>query len=208
MKTIRLVTAPTAQAVSLSEALAHLRVDGADDNALINSLISASTDALSYLNRTILPSTLALDLDAFEDEIALPRPPLVAVSSILYKDAGNVAQTLASDVYDVVTDSAGLGFVRLAYGKNWPDVRDGGLPITITFTAGYSAVPQAIKAAILLRVGRLYEMRDAASLTPRLRAEENVGINRFEYAVSAASASEAISEAEQHLLAPYRIWTS
>jgi uncharacterized phiE125 gp8 family phage protein len=209
MQTLRLVTPPTAEAVSLAEAKAHLRVDfdNGDDDALITAMISAATDALHYLNRTIAPSTLALDLDVFADEIALPRPPLISVGSITYKDATNTAQTLSSSVYESVIDSEGLGFVRLAYGQSWPETRSGGLPITITYQAGYSATPAPIKAAILLRLGRLYELRDAASLAPRLRAESNEGINRFEYAVSSAGASEAISDAETHLLARYRIWT-
>ncbi|MGJ0505614.1 MAG: head-tail connector protein [Methylocystis sp.] len=204
MSTLRLVTPPTAQAVLLDEAKAHLRVDAMDDDALIAALISAATDALNYLNRTIAPCLWELDLAAFADEIILPRPPLKTVSSIVYRDSQNIAQTLPSSVYDVVTDSEGFGYVRLAYGQSWPDVRSGGEPVTIRFEAGYDAPPPPIKAAILLRVARLYELRDAASLAPRLRAETNEGINRFEYAVSTpAGASEAISEAESHLLSRY-----
>ncbi|MGJ0508852.1 MAG: head-tail connector protein [Methylocystis sp.] len=203
MPTLRLASPPTTQAVLLNEAKAHLRVDTTDDDALIAALISAATDALYYLNRTIVPCQWELDLPSFSDEIILPRPPLIAVSSVIYRDPANVQQTLPASVYDVVTDSEGFGYVRLAYGQSWPDVRSGGEPVTIRYDAGYDAPPPPIKAAIMLRVARLYELRDAASLAPRLRAETNEGINRFEYAVSSAGASEAVSEAEDHLLFRY-----
>jgi uncharacterized phiE125 gp8 family phage protein len=207
MQTLRLVTPATEKAVSLAEAKAHLRVTTTADDDLITALIDAATDALHYLNRTILPSVWALDLDAFADEIALPRPPLVSVASIVYRDEANASQTLSTSVYDVVTDSEGHGYVRLAFDQSWPSIRSGGQPVTINFSAGYSTTPAPIKSAILLRLGRLYELRDQASLAPRLRAEANEGINRLEYVVSPAAASEAISEAEMHLLARYRVWT-
>jgi uncharacterized phiE125 gp8 family phage protein len=209
MTTLRLVTPPTALAVSLDEAKAHLRVESLSDNALITAMIEAATAGLGYLNRTICPADWALDLSEFSDEILLPRPPLVSVASITYRDDADTEQTVSASVYTVVKDSLGVGIVRLAWGQSWPGARSGGEPITISFSAGYAQVPPAIKAAILLRVGRLYELRDASSLSPRKRAETVDGIGRDEWVVSNPTAVgvEAVTEAERHLLAPYQVWT-
>lgn len=186
--TLRLVTPPSARAVSLAEAKAHLRIDSEVDeyDALILAYIDAATDRLGYLNRTIAPSTWALDLPEFADEITLPRPPFNSLTHIRYRDAQNVEQTLSGSVYEVVADSLGHGVVRRAYNQSWPSTRGTGEPITITWQAGYVTAPGAIRAAILLMVGALWDFRS-----------EN-----------AASSLAMLPFGVDALVSTYRIWTA
>jgi uncharacterized phiE125 gp8 family phage protein len=90
--------------------------------------------------------------------IDVPLPTLQSVTSVKYYDPDGVQQTM---------DPAGY----IASGQQivpvdaWPDydtTRPGA--VTVRFTAGYgnaTAVPAAIKAAILLYIGDLYANREA-----------------------------------------------
>lgn len=54
---LKLITAPTEPAVPLEDAKAHLRVEGADDDALITSMIHAATEAAEQMTgRARLPA--------------------------------------------------------------------------------------------------------------------------------------------------------
>jgi len=51
-----------------------------------------------------------------------------------------------------------------AYGKTWPATRNEINAVEVTFTCGYgaaSAVPEAIKAWVKLRIGAMYENRES-----------------------------------------------
>lgn len=160
-----LVTLPSAEPVTLSEAKAHLRVTASDEDSLISALTTAARDwAENFTQRAIMTQTWDYLIDAFADEIELPLPPLQSVTYVKYLDADGVEQTLASTEYTVDT-AADRGVVRLAYNKTWPVTRAQANAVTIRFVAGYSAtnpVPGAIKAACLLILGELYARRETA----------------------------------------------
>jgi uncharacterized phiE125 gp8 family phage protein len=168
MSMLRLVAAPTGDAVSLAEAKAHVNVDFDDDDALIAAYLDAATDRFAYLNRSLRPCTWALDLDGFHDVLYLPKPPFVAATSVTYLDAAGATQTLAGTAYDARTDSLGQGRISLAYGQQWPQTLDYGECVTVNFTAGYAigSLPGALRAAILLTIGALYEQKSDVTSAP------------------------------------------
>lgn len=184
---LKLITPPASEPVSLVEAKAHLRVVGADDDALITSLISAARQsAESMTGRALMPQTWELALDEFGDEIRLPMPPLVSVTSVQYTDADGATQTLAISGYHVDDYSAPARLLP-AYGTSWPATRAQANAIRIQYQAGYAnsaAVPHEVKQWMLLRIGMLYENRE----------ETNVGniVTEFKHV--------------DRLLDPYRIW--
>lgn len=160
-----LVTLPSAEPVTLSEAKAHLRVTASDEDSLITALIFAARNwAENFTQRALMTQTWDVLLDAFADEMELPLPPLQSVTSVKYLDTAGVEQTLASTEYTVDT-AAERGLVRLAYGKAWPATRAQANAVTIRVVAGYSAtnpLPGAIKGACLLMLGELYARRETA----------------------------------------------
>ena len=80
---LKLITTASALAVSLVEAKAHLRVDVADDDALITAYITAATEmAEQATGRAIMPQTWQLTLDAFPSALALTRTPVASISSL------------------------------------------------------------------------------------------------------------------------------
>lgn len=168
---LRLITAPIVEPVSLSEAKAHLRVDHTADDTLISLYIAAArNDCEEWTARAFVTQTWELVLDEFPvDEILLPRPPLQSVTSIKYDDTDGMEQTLATTEYDVDTVSQPGWVVPVTTG--WPASTFQGInSVRIRYVAGYlnadspadltSNIPQSIKSAILLQLGRLYESRE------------------------------------------------
>lgn len=159
---IKVITPPTVEPITLSDAKAHLRVDGSDEDALITAAISAARqDCEQRLDRSIAPTTLALVLDAFPaGAIRLPRGPVTAVTSIVYRDTVGALQTLSAANYSL--DDAQIdGWVLPAYDYDWPSTRDQANAVTITYTAGYASAPAIVRQWLLLRIGTLYQFREA-----------------------------------------------
>lgn len=161
-----LLTGPAEEPATVAEAKAHLRVDTAEDDTLIGYLITAAREHVeSHCRRALVTQTWDLFLDDYPagDEIALPWPRLRSVESIQYHKEDGTSATFSSSNYAVDTASE-PGRVALASGASWPtaELR----PVNgfqVRFQAGYGAagtVPRAIKQAILLIVGALYENRE------------------------------------------------
>jgi len=130
---------PAAEPVHLNEMKLHSRIDADADNALISALISASrVHAENVLGRAIIAQTRKLFLDSFpSDEIQLPGPPLISVSSVEYLDLDGTTQTLADSVYTVDTDSE-PGRIFLADLQSWPSTKFAPKAVTITYVCGYA----------------------------------------------------------------------
>ena len=147
------LVAPTEEPITLAEAKAHLRVEHNADDVLITALIVAARQAAeSHTGRALVSQQWRLTLEDWQDSIELPNPPLISVEAITYLDSLAVRQTLASSVYQVITDTL-VGSVQLAYDGAWPAIRAIPGSIRVDYTAGYgiaSAVPQAIKVWMLI----------------------------------------------------------
>ncbi len=164
---LSVVTPPANEPVSLAEARKHCRIDHAEDDGLLTGIILAARQwAETYLRRALCTQTLDYTLACWPDTIVLPRPPHQSVTSISYVDAAGATQVLASSEYQVDLSSDSLAArIRPAYQKTWPTTRlDTFNPITVRYVAGYggnpSNVPDAIRSAILLLIGNLYEHRE------------------------------------------------
>lgn len=167
---LTLITAPESEPVTLAEAKAHMRVTHDDEDTLITALIAAAREACEQkLGRALITQTWEKVLDAFpENEIRLPWPPLISITSVKYIDTSGAQQTLAADVYTIDADSE-PGWLLLADGETWPETLDVANAVRVRYSAGYGAagaVPQSIKAWLLLKIAELYEHREASSEKP------------------------------------------
>lgn len=146
--------------VTVAEAKLHLRVDGDDDDALIESMIAAATGHLDgydgVLGRAIMSQTWREDFDGFPTGFRLRMGPVSGLVSVVYTDDAGDPQTVTGAR---LLTSGGVTFVYPALGASWPS----GSGVAIEYTAGYAVVPAPLKAAILLHVGALYENREAVS---------------------------------------------
>jgi uncharacterized phiE125 gp8 family phage protein len=186
---LKLVTGPAEEPITATEAKLHCRIDTSTDDALIAAQITAARQwAENYTNRGFITQTWRVkfaEFPASADYFEIPRAPLASVTSIAYVDEAGDTQTWASGNY-VVSADAEPGRISLAYSKDWPGLRDQADAVTITYVVGYGAaatVPEAIKAAIKLQVGDLYQNREAAI----------IGV------------SHAVNPSARALLDPYRV---
>ncbi|MFZ4773938.1 MAG: head-tail connector protein [Terrimicrobiaceae bacterium] len=164
--TIKVITAPVFEPITLAEAKLHLRVDTTDDDALISALIVAAREEIERRSwHALMTQTLELVLDEWpcDDEIVLPRPPLQSVTSFTYKDASGTVNTWDPAHYVVGVDTVPAE-IEPAYGKYWPATALHPVDaIRIRYVCGFasaSAVPQSLKQAMLLCMGRWYENRE------------------------------------------------
>lgn len=173
---LTLVTPPTIDPISLSEAKAHLRVAIADDDGLIAGYILAAREHIeNETRRAFLTQTWDYTIDycwpcervggSYKRRIVLPRPPVQSVTSITYIDLNGATQTLAANQYKLAKADTGEWFIEPAYGVTWPSVRNEMAAVTVRFVAGYGAnpgdVPEPLRQAILLLIGHFYENREA-----------------------------------------------
>ena len=168
-----LVTPPAAYPVSIEETKAHLRVEFDDDDALIEAMLQAAIGyAESFTGRALIDQTWDLFLDAFPTDgsaIRIPRPPLIAVTAVYYRDSAGDEQEFDSSNYLTDTSPSDKSRLQLAYGKSWPSPQTRINAVRIRYRAGYlkplspaeADVPQAICAAIKIIAGNLYAHRES-----------------------------------------------
>lgn len=171
---LELITGPASEPVSLDEAKAHMRVDNDDEDSLIVRLIkSARETAERYTGRALLAQSFALARDRWPTNnprsFEIPRPPLVAVTTVVVRARSGTETTLSSDAY--IVDSASVPG-RVVFKDTTvlpPDLADANA-ILVSFDAGYgslpSDVPAAIRSAILILVAYHYEQRGNAPAQP------------------------------------------
>ena len=159
--------APEVEPVTVPEGKTHCRVDHADEDTLIETLIQSARETCeNRIHRSLITQTWRLTLDAFPrhlEPIELPMGPVQSVTSISYVDDDGATQTWASSDYRVDTDSI-VARVTPVYNGSYPSTRDVTGAVTVTYVTGYgdagSDVPAGIKAAMLLLVGHWYEHRE------------------------------------------------
>lgn len=146
---IKTITPPVTEPVTLAEAKAHLRIDYADEDALITALITVAREqaealtGLALLTRTV-SQTGGLKPDGAQ--VLFIKPSI----DVLTASVDGVASTYTQYGSVVVIDAPGIEY-------------------EITYTAGAytdaTSIPQAIKQWMLLKIGTLYANRESDSAT-------------------------------------------
>lgn len=178
------LTSPDAGPVSLADVKAHLRLAPtftADDELIASELLAATEWCQDQVHRQFVSATRQLYLDRFPvwegrwaqqlfgaSGIAVPRPPLLSVTSVSYVDPAGATQVLDAAQYQV---SVGLepGRIWPAYGRNWPSTRVQPQAVTVVYVAGYGTadqVPAAARQAVRMMTAHLYEFREPVITGP------------------------------------------
>jgi uncharacterized phiE125 gp8 family phage protein len=174
-RSLKKITEPTTEPVSVAEAKAHCRIDTSDDDTYFSTLITAAREFCeSYCDMTFAVAQYRLRLDAFPIEIELPRPPMASTGtatavSVTY--SVTTASTVALTASEFTVDRESIpGEIRPVAA--WPAVisfgpypaTSGGYPgaVEVTWWGGNSTASAKLKNAILWLVGLWYERRMAA----------------------------------------------
>lgn len=172
-RSLKRITAPAVEPVSLAQAKAHCRVDTDAEDSLIQGYIATAREwCEDYIDRSLVTQQLVMRFDYFPPEIELPRPPVAATGtatavSITYTSSvGGTTATLATTDFRVDRDAT-PGTIAPLYGRSWPSHLADQNSVSVTWWAGYgdaSAVPQRVKNAILMCVHELYTKRGEGSM--------------------------------------------
>lgn len=173
---LRVVTAPTAEPVSVDDAKLYLRIDGDDDNSMVSALIVAAREYCeAFQNRAYVTQTLELTLDHFphhrfrplmydlpfyeearsvrqkrhhHNMIKLLMPPIQSVATITYTDDTGVTTTLDPSTYIVDTDTE-PGRIVPVHGQHWPNVCLQPINgVRVRYVAGYGDTAAAVPSAV------------------------------------------------------------
>jgi len=144
------VTGP--EPITLEEAKAWMRVDGATDDALITSLITQARELTeNYLNISIVETTLVLTATE-RKELVLPYGPVNSIASCVDTEAEPVS-------YD--WNGFYMSFDQGTYSVT------GGSSIYVqtitTYEAGTATIPAGLKLGLLEVILWLYENRGDSS---------------------------------------------
>ena len=164
------LTPPTVEPVSLSEAKAHLRVDGSDEDTYISACITAARTRLEHETRRAFikqqwMAEITGDIGG-ACNVELPRPRLMVAETFLLEYRNT------SGTWTAWTDCAkgGVREPALLWIPNLPSDVDA--PISAqdavwraTYWAGYgetaAEVPGPLRSAIMLMTAHLFERREA-----------------------------------------------
>ncbi len=165
--TYAVITPPSAEALTLADVKAHLRIDQGDEDGLLASLIAVAREHLERTTGLLLISqAMRLYLDGWPETgmLELTRGPVQSVSEVRIYDALGVETTadLAGHVVDGKARPARLWL------RNRPAPGQAINGVEIDFTAGYGEagtdVPDTLKRAMLTHIALMYEFRGAVAV--------------------------------------------
>lgn len=189
-----LVTAPTAEPISLMQAFEHLQNPPEEDSGIIDGMISAARVHIENVTgRALMTQTWDVYPPNFcGDAISLPLGKLQSVTYIKYTDTAGTQTTVTASDYHVDAISE-PGKIVLAYGASWPSTTlKTSNPIVVRGVFGYasaSLVPAPLKHAMLLLLGHYYSNREPVVVSDRAGARE-----------------VEMPHTVQALIAPYQLW--
>ena len=187
-KQLTQTVAPAAEPVTVAEMKAHLHVTGTDSDIIIGAQLTAARELVeNHLQRALIQRTYRADLWCFATKIVLPRPLLASITNIKYytPDSPQVLTTLGSTIFRA---NLAFNYVYLDSGATLPSIATRHDAVQITYVAGFAPstdspisdhaanVPEAIKSAIKLVVGDMFENRERSS---QLRIQELPTVNNL-----------------------------
>jgi uncharacterized phiE125 gp8 family phage protein len=160
------VTAPAALPISVAEAKAQMRVEGNDDDTIIERLVNAAVafvDVQGVLGRAMITQTWGEWLAPNPSTVMLSLGPVQSVSAIKYYDIDGVLQTATLADFNVFGTPNRITITPKT-GKAWPVTQTRDDAIKIEYVIGYGAsstsVPQTVRHGLMMLVAHWYENRE------------------------------------------------
>ena len=149
--------------ITLTEAKKYIVVDHSYHDTMINNMLTDAFETVELVNDRVLSSrtfvlyTDEINNDTYHPHIEIMSSPCTAVSDVASVQDG--VYTSISGSYVVEINDA---FSRVYLTESYDVDSKVALPIKVSFTAGYSTMPAAIRSIILQYTAFLYENRGDA----------------------------------------------
>jgi phage conserved hypothetical protein, phiE125 gp8 family len=179
-----LVEAPSILPVTVEEVKQSLRIDTADDDAVIERDIRAAVAHYEgwtgILGIVLVEQTWRQEFDSF-DCLHLPLGPVIAVSSVKWRNKEGQIATIDQADYALRTDGAGRSFVQFRHGYHHPPDLYESAAVQVEYRAGWAntddtppkpTVPDDIRVAMIMRVQLGYDEAAKANSANLERAED------------------------------------
>ena len=160
--TLKIITEPTQEPVTLEQTKIVCRIDNAIEDTLVGGWIKAARERAEHImQRSIMAQTLELALDAFpsDADIELPMGVVSSIESVKYINLSGTERTLSPSNYYL--DNYGIkNWLLLADGATFPATLPIANAVKVRYVAGYSdanSVPSTIKQFIYANVLEAYE---------------------------------------------------
>ena len=159
---LRLITAPANEPLTVAEGKAFLRIDHTADDALVTRAISAARQAAEqYLRCALLPQTWEYTAaNSYRGEVQLPFGPARSVTSIIATDSNGETRTLENSDYKLSVDGSRVMFVRP------PSCATLAIRYSASIADDTATLPALIKQGILHHVAAMLEQRDGVVPLP------------------------------------------
>jgi uncharacterized phiE125 gp8 family phage protein len=169
-RSLRRITSPAVEPVSLAFAKTHARVDTEADDLYIQSLITVAREYVEdILDITICTTVWEVKYDLFPIwAIILPRLPMQDKTiTVTYRSGDGTYSTLSSANAAFQVDASVLpGRIYPQWATAWPATRGDENSVTVRYTAGYGddgrTAPAVTKHLICLLVAHFYDTRQPA----------------------------------------------
>ncbi|MEO1015281.1 MAG: head-tail connector protein [Pseudomonadota bacterium] len=160
---LTLTAPPAEEPVSLADLKAHLRVDGAAEDALISGLgVAARRSIEARFGVAMVAQSWRLALDApIPCAVELPIGPIASIDAIVSIGA-NGEEPLATNLYETATGDIG----RVAFNAAIAAPRKLNA-VVIDFTAGHpgaNETPEPMRLAVMALAAHYYEFREEAGV--------------------------------------------
>lgn len=155
------VSGPSGEPLSLSDAKAFLRIEHAEDDAVISRAINAAREAAEeQMQRVLLPQSYCYMTGARSCMVVLPVGPAQSVSLVQWMDAQGNATTIENTQYRLTIDGFGLLLNTLPPG----------VQLAVTYSASSAAtaeeVPALVKQGMLHHIAAMLEQRQGTVPLP------------------------------------------
>ncbi len=165
---IETLVPPATEALTLDAVRAHLRLDGTDEDGLLQALIPAARQACeSSLSKRLITQTIRMTLDQPYPITRLSVGPVQSVRRIDYIGLDGQLTQMPASAWRLSGD-------RLAPMDEWPMI---GAPIggfRIEYVTGFGDspddIPAPIRLGMLMLIAHWYENREATVVTQSLQA--------------------------------------
>lgn len=164
---LKVITPPASEPVSLDDFKAWMQglPISSEQEPMITSLLEAGREeAEAYQNVAYCEQTLQIAPDDLSGAIVLPRPPFKELKSVTAYLADGTQQDIMG-LFEV-NDNIRPAEMNLKDGAALPGPLRAINPILITYTAGYGAVPEKVRQAILLYAAWAYRNREGGEGIP------------------------------------------